>query len=234
MPVGSVVTPPECAPPPIAARESAAARGDEDSGASLIVTLTRPAPSLRARVDQLAECSSFTGAVGGDAAQAAEVAVELPPAPPVDADDSYAVDQTVTSDPGVGGQSYADAGRPRRRRPGDRLLAAAGHVRNPSGQPGAGRPVHRCGAQGARPGSPVAGYPQSRLHPHRTVTAPRQATSRRSDQSPSGHDDIAIRFPAQPARRADRGVARRSGLRARKVPRSGDRRPRRDGLRYAR
>jgi hypothetical protein len=97
VPVGSVVTPPECAPPPIAAQQSAAARGiDEDSGASLIVTVTRPATSLRARVDQLAECSSFTGAVGGEAARAAEVAVELPPAPPVDADDSYAVDQTVT------------------------------------------------------------------------------------------------------------------------------------------
>ena len=97
VPVGSVVTPPQCAPPPVSVPNSAAAQGtDPDSGASLIVTVTRPVPSLRPRVDQLAECSSFSSAVGGDTAQVAEVTVDLPPAPPVDADDSYAVDQTVT------------------------------------------------------------------------------------------------------------------------------------------
>ncbi len=97
VPDGSVVTPPDCAPPPIAAAEGAAAQGvNQQNGASLIVTVTRPAPSLRARVDQLKGCSSFTSAVAGDATQISDVTVDLPPAPPVDADDSYAVDQTVT------------------------------------------------------------------------------------------------------------------------------------------
>ena len=62
---GSVVTPPECAPPPVAAAEGAAVQGvDQQSGASLIVTVTRPAPSLRARVDQLVGCSTFTSGRG--------------------------------------------------------------------------------------------------------------------------------------------------------------------------
>ena len=99
VPAGSVVTPPECAPPPVAARDSAAVRGtDIDSDASLTVTVARPAPSMRARVDQLSDCPSFTAAVGGDETQVSEVTVDLPPAPPVDADDTYAVDQTVTSE----------------------------------------------------------------------------------------------------------------------------------------
>jgi hypothetical protein len=54
--------------------------------------------SLRAKVDQLADCSSFTSAVGGGVVQVSEVTVDLRPAPPVDADDTYAVDQTVTSE----------------------------------------------------------------------------------------------------------------------------------------
>ena len=99
VPAGSVVTPPECAPPPVATPNSVAARGtDDDSGASLIVTVTRPVTSLRAKVDQLADCSSFTSAVGGGVVQVSEVTVDLRPAPPVDADDTYAVDQTVTSE----------------------------------------------------------------------------------------------------------------------------------------
>lgn len=97
VPDGSVVTPPECAPPPVAATEGAGVQGvNQETGASLIVTVTRPAPSLRARVDQLARCASFTEATAGEAAQVSDVTVELPPAPPVDADDSYSVDQTVT------------------------------------------------------------------------------------------------------------------------------------------
>ena len=96
-PDGSVVTPPKCAPLPVVAAEGAAVQGvDQQSGASLIVTVTRPAPSLRARVDQLVDCSSFTSVAGGDVPQTSEVTIGLPPAPPVDADDSYAVDQTVT------------------------------------------------------------------------------------------------------------------------------------------
>jgi len=97
VPDGSVVTPPDCALPPVGATEGAAVQGvNQENGASLIVTVTRPVTSLRARIDQLARCASFTIAVGGEAAQVSDVTVELPPAPPVDADDSYAVDQTVT------------------------------------------------------------------------------------------------------------------------------------------
>jgi hypothetical protein len=101
VPDGSVVTPPECAPPAVTIAEGAASQGvDQESGASLIVTVTRPAPSLRARVTQLNGCSSFTSEVAGEVAQISDVTVELPPAPPVDADDSYAVDQTVTPEGG--------------------------------------------------------------------------------------------------------------------------------------
>jgi hypothetical protein len=98
VPVGSDVTPPECAPLPVLTPQKAAVQGTDDSGARLIVTVTRPVPSLRARASQLAECPSFTSTTGGDSGQESEITVDLPPAPPVDADDSYAVDQTVTSD----------------------------------------------------------------------------------------------------------------------------------------
>lgn len=98
VPVGSEVTPPECAPLPVLAPQKAAVLGTDDSGARLIVTLTRPVPSLRARAGQLAECPSFTSTTSGDAGVQSEVTVDLPPPPPVDADDSYAVDQAVTSE----------------------------------------------------------------------------------------------------------------------------------------
>ncbi len=99
VPAGSVVTPPECAPLPVAAPDGAAVQGtDPDSGVSLTVTVARPAPSMRARADQLADCPSFSIAAGDDETQVSEVTVDLPPAPPVDADDTYAVDQTVTSE----------------------------------------------------------------------------------------------------------------------------------------
>ena len=98
VPIGSDVTPPECAPLPVLAPQKAAVQGTDDSGARLIVTITRPVSSLRARAGQLAECPSFTSTTGGDAGEKLEVTVDLPPAPPVDADDSYAVDQAVTSE----------------------------------------------------------------------------------------------------------------------------------------
>jgi hypothetical protein len=97
-PIGSEVTPPECAPLPELAPRKAAVQGtDDDSGARLVVTVIRPVPSLRARASQLAECPSFTSAPAGDAGDVWKVTVDLRPPPPVDADDSYAVDQTVTS-----------------------------------------------------------------------------------------------------------------------------------------
>ena len=93
----SEVTPPECAPLPLLTDQQAAVQGtDEQTGARLTVTVTRPVPSVRARVTQLAECPSFSITGGGESGEVSEVTVDLPPAPPVDADDSYAVDQTVT------------------------------------------------------------------------------------------------------------------------------------------
>jgi hypothetical protein len=95
VPSGSVVTPPECAPPPLAPHHTAAAQGvDGQDATSLIVAVTRPAPPLRTRVEQLAACPSFTASHGEDTSTAT---VTLLSAPPVDADDSYAVDQTVAS-----------------------------------------------------------------------------------------------------------------------------------------
>jgi hypothetical protein len=94
---GSEVTPPECAPLPVLTDQQAAVQGTDDrSGARLTVTVIRPVPSVRARVAQLSECPSFTSAPAGDVGDVSEVSVDLPPAPPVDADDAYAVDQTVT------------------------------------------------------------------------------------------------------------------------------------------
>jgi hypothetical protein len=95
VPGGSVVTPPECAPPPLAPHHTAAAQGiDSQDASSLIVAVSRPAPPLQTRVEQLTACPSFTVGHGGDTST---VTATLLAPPPVDADDSYAVDQTVTS-----------------------------------------------------------------------------------------------------------------------------------------
>jgi hypothetical protein len=91
--VGSVVTPRDCAPPALAQGDTAAAEGiDSATASSLIVMVTRPAPPLRHRVDQLRACPSFAA---GHGEAASTVSVTLLPAPPVDADDTYAADQTV-------------------------------------------------------------------------------------------------------------------------------------------
>jgi hypothetical protein len=94
VPGGSVVTPPQCAPAPLAPHHTAAAQGiDSDDASSLIVAVTSPAPPLHTRVEQLTECPSFTAVRGADTTS---LTATLLPAPPVDAEDSYAVDQTVT------------------------------------------------------------------------------------------------------------------------------------------
>ena len=91
----SVVNPPQCAPPPRAPHDTAAVRGiDSQDASSLIVMVTRPATSLGDRAEQLMACPSFTAVRGEDIS---EVTVAVLPAPPVNADDSYAVDQTVTA-----------------------------------------------------------------------------------------------------------------------------------------
>jgi hypothetical protein len=90
----SVVNPPQCAPPPRAPQDTAAVQGiDSQDASSLIVTVTRPAAPLRGRAEQLTACPSFTAVQGHDASA---VTVTVLPAPPVDADDSLAVDQTIT------------------------------------------------------------------------------------------------------------------------------------------
>ena len=98
VPGGSVVTPPECAPPPLAPQHAAAAQGiDSEEADSLIVAVTSPAPPLHTRVEQLTACPSFTAVSGPDTSS---ITATLLPAPPVDADGSYAVDQTVTPQSG--------------------------------------------------------------------------------------------------------------------------------------
>ena len=90
----SVVNPPQCAPPPRTPQDTAAAQGvDSQDATSLIVTVTRPSTRLSDRAQQLTACPSFTAVRGQDTSA---VTVTVVPAPPVDADDSYAVDQTVT------------------------------------------------------------------------------------------------------------------------------------------
>ena len=92
----SVVNPPQCAPPPQAPQDTAAVQGiDSQDASSLIVTVTRPAAPLSDRAQQLTACPSFTAVRGQDTFA---VTVTVLPAPPVDADDSYAVDQTVTAE----------------------------------------------------------------------------------------------------------------------------------------
>jgi hypothetical protein len=92
---GYVVTPAMCTPSPLTADDTAAAQGmDVGTASLLIVAVTRPAPPLSARIEQLRGCPSFTATQGGDVST---VTVSLLPAPPVDADNSCAVEQTVTT-----------------------------------------------------------------------------------------------------------------------------------------
>ena len=95
VPTGSVVTPVECTPPVLWHSETVAVEGvDSATSSRLIVVVTRPAPPLADRLDQLRGCPTFDVGQGEDAAT---VNVTVLPAPPVDADDTYAVEQTVTS-----------------------------------------------------------------------------------------------------------------------------------------
>ncbi len=92
---GSEVTPHECTPPVLRHSESVGVEGGDSVTASrLVVVVTRPAPPLSTRLDQLRRCPTFT--VGPDE-NGSTVNVSVLPAPPVDADDTYAVEQTVTT-----------------------------------------------------------------------------------------------------------------------------------------
>jgi hypothetical protein len=91
VPAGAAVTPAACAPPLLWHSEVVGAEGvDGSTGSRLIVVLTRPAPPLSDRLAQLRGCPTFD--VGGSTVNVTEL-----PAPPVDADASYAVEQTVTT-----------------------------------------------------------------------------------------------------------------------------------------
>lgn len=92
---GAVTTPATCMVTALSNSESAGVEGVDSATASrLIVVVRRPAPPLRARLDQLRACPSFNTGTGEDAST---VNVTVLPAPPVDADDAYAVEQTVTT-----------------------------------------------------------------------------------------------------------------------------------------
>lgn len=95
VPTGAVVTPPTCTPQVLWHSETVGVEGADTATASrLIVVVTRPAPPLRTRLDQLRGCPSFDVRAGEEAST---VNVTVLPAPPVDADDAYAVEQTVTT-----------------------------------------------------------------------------------------------------------------------------------------
>ncbi|WP_267306321.1 hypothetical protein [Mycobacterium barrassiae] len=95
VPAGAVVTPADCTPPVLWHSETAGVEGvDSDTASRLVVVVTRPAPPLSERLDQLRRCSSFT--VGGGEEESM-VSLTVLPAPPVDADDAYAVEQMVTT-----------------------------------------------------------------------------------------------------------------------------------------
>lgn len=94
-PTGAVVTPPTCTPPVSMHSEVVGVEGVDTTTASrLIVVVTRPAPPLSTRLDQLSACPTFDVGVGEEASTVN--ATVLPP-PPVDADDAYAVEQTVST-----------------------------------------------------------------------------------------------------------------------------------------
>jgi hypothetical protein len=95
VPTGAVVAPAECAPPVLGHSEIAGVEGVDSATASrLVVLVVRPAPPLSERLDQLRRCSSVEVGQGEDAST---VNATLLPAPPADADDTYAVEQTVTT-----------------------------------------------------------------------------------------------------------------------------------------
>lgn len=94
-PPDAVVTPPACMPPVLPHSEMVGVEGVDSATASrLIVMVTRPAPPLSTRLDQLRTCPSFDVDAGE---QTSTVSVTVLPAPPVDADDAYALEQTVTT-----------------------------------------------------------------------------------------------------------------------------------------
>ncbi|MGE2713563.1 hypothetical protein ACQI4L_05860 [Mycolicibacterium litorale] len=99
----ATVEPPECAPPQVGSGpgNAVAAQGvDPDTGAALVVILTRTGATLADRRAQLERCASVT-ATAGEVPTTVDT-VLLPP-PPADADDSLASEATIqrSSEPPV-------------------------------------------------------------------------------------------------------------------------------------
>jgi hypothetical protein len=93
--IDSVVTPADCTPAVLWHRAAAGVEGVDSANSSrLIVVVTRPVPPLAERLEQLRRCPTFDVGQGADAAT---VTVTVLPAPPVDAEGAYAVEQRVTS-----------------------------------------------------------------------------------------------------------------------------------------
>lgn len=95
VPAGASVEPPGCAPSPAGSgpRNAVSAQGvDPGTGAALTVILTRAGDVLAARRAQLERCPSYTATAGE---VSTTVQTVLPPAPPVDADDSLTSEATV-------------------------------------------------------------------------------------------------------------------------------------------
>jgi hypothetical protein len=92
---GSVVTPAKCTPPsPGPSPRDAVAV--QSTSSNLTVALTRVDAPLSVRRDQLRGCPSFTTT----AELSTTVTVTLLAAPPVDADDTYSVEQSVSTSSG--------------------------------------------------------------------------------------------------------------------------------------
>ncbi len=108
---GAVVTPPECAPPAPGRSpgDAVAVQGtDPATDSALTVVVSRADAVLRTRLDQVTGCPSFTATTG---ALSTSVTTTLLPAPPVDAEDSYAVQQTASDPAGDSRRSVALVGQ---------------------------------------------------------------------------------------------------------------------------
>jgi hypothetical protein len=92
VPAGSAVMPPECAPAP-PGDAMAVLGGNSTTSSTMTVAVSRTGYPLAARRGQLSACPLFTVDMFG---VVSTVGITLLAAPPVAADDSYAVEQTVS------------------------------------------------------------------------------------------------------------------------------------------
>ena len=231
----AVVTPPLCAPRAPGALAAGRRRGTGRRHRHRRAVSPSPSPvratALTARRDQLSACPSFTAAAGERSTS--RHGDRCFPPPPVDADDSLRGGsngvQAVGRDPAV-----ADTGGAGRRRAGDGRVDD-GKRRRAAGHRITGHPVHRracsrCAAAVSRRPSPVASSSPGRAAGRCGQRVSDGVGCHRRGMTTSQPPDFHLNRPVKPDRRA----AGRARLRAGEVARSGNRRPRRNGLRYAR